>query len=368
MKISPHNKSRLISFADQISSLGLKVGIPVVIAASGYLLYAMLGHGIRDMADMPPDQLARFAESLGMVMTALRVGAVVLVASIVLRAFNDEATGQILSLVGALLYFGSPVFFASTGAAAGLKPDSVRAFILGLATFRAMGGTMLLLGLVMVLRDAILRIWTGISVRRVLERRWGDEEERRKAHRKPRFYGSCWDMAFCREYVRKVCPAEQLKKPCWRLKIGCYCDEKTILTAMTAFGTDNIHVKGIMESLGLNQTRNSLLSARQKRARCRRCGIYAEHQRQKYRLVSPMIFPLVGMIFWAFYGKLSAWMWVALEKADQFMRALMLKSDVGYSFSDQGAALTTLAMVWLGIIVVSYALRAAEYLIFEVQV
>ena len=368
MRISPHSRSRFIGFADQISGIGLKVGVPVVILAAGYLLYAMLGNSIQDMASMPADQRERFVEGLGLVMTVLRAGAVAVVVSIVLRAFNEESTGQALSLAGALFYFGSPAFLASTGSGTGLKPEAMHAYARAVETFRIMGGMALLPGLVLVLRDAILRIWTGVSVRRVLERRWGDEDERRKAHRKPRYYGSCWDMAFCRDYVQRVCPAWQLKKPCWRLKVGCYCDERTILTAMTSFGSDNIHVKGIMESLGINKTRDSLLNARQKRARCRRCGIYAEHQRQKYRLLSPLVFPLVGVVFWAFYDQLAARLWVVLEKTDQFMRALTLRSDVGYSFADQGAALTTLAMIWLGIIVVSYALRAVEYLIFEAQV
>jgi hypothetical protein len=39
-----------------------------------------------------------------------------------------------------------------------------------------------------------------------------------------------------------------------------------------------------------------------------------------------------------------------------------------YAFSDQGQLLTTLAIVWLTIIVISYALRALEYLVFELQV
>ena len=367
MKISPHSKSRLIGFADQISGLGLKVGIPVVIAAAGYLLYAMLGNSIRDMAGLPADQRERLADGLGLVMMALRAGAVVLVLSILLRVFNEEATGQALSLFGAVLYFGSPALFASAGSGTNLDPKSMRALAQAIETFRYMGGVALLPGLVLVLRDAILRIWTGVSVRRVLERRWGDEEERRKAHRKPRYYGSCWDMPFCREFVQKVCPAWQVKKPCWRLKIGCYCDEKTILTAMTAFGSDNVHVKGIMESLGISKTRDSLLNARQRRARCRRCGIYAEHQRQKYRLFSPLVFPFVGLAFWAFYGQLSPYVRVMLEKTDRFMQVLTLRTNVGSS-TDEITALTTLAMIWLGIIVISYALRALEYLIFEAQV
>jgi hypothetical protein len=236
------------------------------------------------------------------------------------------------------------------------------------AAFRDLGTVSLLPGLFLVLRDAILRIWNGVSVRRVLERRWGDEEERKK-HVKPKLYGSCWDMPYCRDFVRKVCPAFAAKKPCWRIKTGCYCDEKTILLAMTSTGAANEHVRGIMNALGLNQRRESSLSARLKRERCRRCGIYAEHQRQKYRLLSPMVFPAVGVVLYLFYEQVSTWVGVALKETDRFMSLLACKTPAaGYSFYDQGHVLTGMAIAWLTIIAVSYALRALEYLVFELQV
>jgi len=237
-----------------------------------------------------------------------------------------------------------------------------------MTAFRNVGGICLLPGLFLVLRDAILRIWTGISVRRVLERRWGDEDERKK-HVKPKFYGSCWDMIFCRDFVRRVCPAYAARKPCRRIKIGCYCDEKTILRAMTSAGADNEHAQGIINSLGLNRHSTTRLSNKLKRERCRRCGIYAEHQRQKYRLLSPMVFPAIGVLLYVFYEQISMWVGIALQKTDRFMSFLTYGSQASrYALSDQGQLLTTLAIVWLTIIVISYALRALEYLVFELQV
>lgn len=367
MKISAHAKSQWISLTEQISGIGLKVGITIVVAGTGYLLYAMFGPALRQFAEKAAVDRASFERSLELLLTALTVGSAVLVASVILRVFNDEALGQGLSFVGAVLYFGSPWLLSMVGTGV-LKGDALRLFAKGVNEFRTMGSISLLPGLVFLLRDAILRIWTGISVRRIEERRWGDEEERRRKHLKSKYYGSCWDMAFCREFVRRVCPAWQAKQPCWRMKVGCYCDEKTILTALTSYGTDNVHVRGIMENLGIDKGRASLLNSRQKRARCRRCGIFAEHQRQKYRILSPAVFPLVGLLFYIFYQRLAGIMWVVLEKTDEFMRALMMRTSEHYSFADQGSVLTTLAMIWLAIIVVSYALRALEYLIFEIQV
>ena len=368
MRISAHTRSRVIGAAEQITGFGLRVGALAAIAAAAYLLFTLFGSNMREVAKMTGADREQFTQSVQLLMTVLTVGSAVVVASLVVRLFYEEALGQVLSVVGAVLYFATPALFGLAVSSSQVAGNKLFESIVN--EFRLVGAIALLAGLVLVLRDAILRVWTGISVRRVIERRWGDEEERREKHRKPKFYGSCWDMPFCRKFVRRMCASWKAKKPCWRLKVGCYCDERTILAAMTSYGTDNEHVRGIMHSLGLDQPRDSLLNARQKRARCRRCGIYAEHQRQKYRLVSPLVFPVVGLLLYTFYDKISGWLWVALEKTDTFMRVLTVRTETSaaYSFADQGQVLTTLAVVWVAIIALSYALRAIEYLIFEMQV
>jgi len=366
MKLSTHTKSRLVGWTDQITGLGLKIGGATVALSLIYLLVTVFGGHIRDAAKLAGEDRAYLAQSIDFAVQALVVGSIVLVASLVLRFTMDEAVGQALSVVGALFYFGSPAFFGAVIDPTAMRGNAMFASVI--AAFRNVGGICLLPGLFLVLRDAILRIWTGISVKRVLERRWGDEEERKK-HVKPKFYGSCWDMLFCRDFVRRVCPAYAARKPCWRIKIGCYCDENTILRAMTSAGADNEHARGIINSLGLNRQSNTRLSNKLKRERCRRCGIYAEHQRQKYRLLSPMVFPAVGVLLYVFYRQISMWVGIALQKTDRFMSFLAYGSQAsGYAFSDQGQVLTTLAIAWLTIIVISYALRTLEYLVFELQV
>ena len=132
--------------------------------------------------------------------------------------------------MGALLYFGSPPAFVRLLGEEAVKVKGPAGLIVG--SFCAVGAICLLPGLVLVVRDCILRIWRGLSVKRLLDYRWGDEEERRLKHRMKRAYGACWDMAYCRGFVRDVCPAFKARKSCWRIKVGCYCDEQTILLAM----------------------------------------------------------------------------------------------------------------------------------------
>src|SRR5690606_20847931 len=127
------------------------------------------------------------------------------------------------------------------------------------------------------------------------------------------------------------------------------------------------HMRGIMSSLGLNEPRKSQLSGAQKRARCRRCGIFAEHQRQKYRLVSPMVIPGVTLLMYLFRQPVSELVYRVLETTDNFMRVLAYRS-ADYTFVDDGRILTLLSMAWITIILISYTLRAVEYLVFELQI
>lgn len=358
-------RSQIISALESVTGVGLKVGIPVSIAAAGYLLVAAFGRNIAELDRMPLADRDYFVNGVHTAAKALTIAGAAVIASLIVRLFYEEVLGQALSLAGALLYFGTPALFALVVDTDRLSGNALFGGIVD--EFRLIGALCLLPGLALILRDAILRIWTGMSVRRVVERRWGDEDERRRQHR-PKAYGSCWDMPYCRDFVRRVCPAWQARTPCWRLKLGCYCDERTILQAMASYGKDNEHVRGIMHSLGLDKPRQSALSGSQKRARCRRCGIYAEHQRQKYRLLSPLVIPGVVALMYAFRERVSAWLYTALEHTDRFMRILSYRPEgTSYTFDD-GRILTMLAMVWLTIIVISYTLRALEYLVFELQV
>ena len=77
--------------------------------------------------------------------------------------------------------------------------------------------------------------------------------------------------------------------------MGCMCDERILLKAAAGKGPDNESYRGIMKSLGLDKPIESSLAGQIKRARCRRCNIFLDHQKQKYRLLAPLVFPIVGI-------------------------------------------------------------------------
>jgi hypothetical protein len=367
MPLKSDTKTRMLAFLDQITGLGLRIGIPVLAISSAFLLYGALSGRIEGIARMHAAEREQMTQMIELVTRLLVPCCAVVVACVMIRLFRDEVVGQALTVVGALLFFGSPILLVSV-AGLGKSGGAVLSKMI-VDAFRLTGSVCFLPGLVLLLRDAILRIWNGLSVKRVMERRLEDDEEPVKKSWFSSIYATCWDMNFCRGFVRKVCPAYAARKSCWRIKVGCYCDEKTILKAMMSEGKENIHTRGIMESLGIEDKQAVKLGSKVRKQRCRRCGIYIEHQRQKYQLLSPVVFPAVGVLLYAFHERISAVLWVVLQRTDQIMSFLAYKTGTAaQSFSNDGGILTGLAFAWLSIIVISYALRLLEYLIFELQV
>lgn len=357
------------NFLESISGLGIKLGGPVALLGLAYLVYLIVGGRLLGMKGMKPVDQQYLIQTVAWAGTMLKIGSVACVLGLAIRFFYMESVGQVLALLGGGLYFFGPAGMnrltmgALTGVPLYVEIVNEIAFV-GLACLPA--------GAILLIRAMIERIQRCLARRIVAARQWGDEEEQLKIHKrkrqiKPRFCEKCWEMAFCREFVRNVCPAWDKKKPCWRVKSGCYCDEATILRAMTAGSVDNIYARGIVQSLAGDKAKPKP-SAKQKRARCRRCMIYAEHQRQKYRVMNPVAFAAVALLFIAFYKPLSAIVWVALEKTDRFMSFLAYNTTAQHTLGSSGLIMTNLAILWLAMMVLTYTLKALEYLIFDLQV
>jgi hypothetical protein len=348
--------------------LGLRIGLPALVIAIGFLIYGVVTGRLNAIGAMKAADRAQMTQVVQMAAQVMVDAGAVVVVSLMIRLFRDEIVGQALTIFGGLLLFGSPILLVSIyglGRQGGTAlPRTV------VDAFRLTGAICFLPGLMLLLRDAILRIWNGLSVKRLIASKMVEEQEGvpLKKSTFSKVYATCWDMNFCRGFVRKVCPAYAARKSCWRIKVGCYCDEQTILKAMMSEGKENVHTRGIMKSLGLEEQKKSKLSKSVRKQRCKRCGIYAEHQRQKYQLLSPVIIPGVFVLLYAFHVQISAVLWAVLQKTDSVMSALTYKGVATQTFADSGPFLTGLAFAWLSVIVISYALRLLEYLVFELQV
>lgn len=370
MSLKADTKSRLVGYTDALTALCLKLALPVLIVAVLFLVVGALTGRLQGIVKLPVGDREQMISVVELAAQAVVYCGAAVVACVVLRLFSEEAVGEALTVCGLLLYFGSPWFFVSL---AGL--DRMGATVLPrtiVDAFRTLGVTALLPGLVLLLRDAILRLWTGLSAKRAVEEKAEADESEGGPVRKglmAHCYPKCWEMRFCRQMIRKVCPAFERKKPCWKLRLGCYCDEKTILRAMMDGGKENPHVRGIMKSMGIDGPDSDRLVRRVTKARCMRCVIYSEHQAQKYRLASPLVFPAVIVVLWVFRERISEVARTVIITTDRFMCCLAYKAGAAASsMTETSGIMVGLAFVWLAIVMISYLLRLLEYLIFELQV
>lgn len=107
----------------------------------------------------------------------------------------------------------------------------------------------------------------------------------------------------------------------------------------------------------------------EKRQRCRTCVIYDFHQKQKYKLISPLVFPVVLGLIWKIYPNILAVVRSAIELTERFVqRAAFLPQPQNQPTHDVPEVVLALIVVWLAVISVSYALRFLEFCIFKVQI
>lgn len=364
--VTQDSKNRFSALNEQITGLGLKIGAPIIALTVIYLCVILFGKNIRDMGHMSAADRAYMLNGVKIAGIALRWSSAVVVASLIFRFFLEEVIGLSLTVGGLLIFFGIPAMFQ--GGEALKSRDAQMVAAQALSHICAAGLIVLIPGLSMVLRDGILRIWRGISDKRVVEHR-RDFLAGRGKRGSYKLINNCWDMSHCRDFVRNVCPAYLKRKNCWRMKSGCYCDETTILKSMAGEATDNEHYRGFMEALTANSSSAKLKgNAKAKRARCRRCVIYTDHQREKYRIAAPMVFPAVGLVFYLYNKEIGSVVKAGVTSADRFFAFIAKGTGTPYNAAVGAGAVTTIAMVWLAILAICYGLRAVEYLIFDLQV
>lgn len=129
------------------------------------------------------------------------------------------------------------------------------------------------------------------------------------------FMGKCWQLPFCRTYIREKCPIFHSKRTCWRERVGCMCEEKVIRDALA---NKVIPKDAVAAATFIPYNRQLPMAV--KRERCRQCVIYNEHQKQKYKLVLPMVVFL-------FIGLYALSRGPAVEGADALIRSMNSRYD-----------------------------------------
>ena len=174
------------------------------------------------------------------------------------------------------------------------------------------------------------------------------------------FMGKCWQLPYCRKFVRERCPIYHARRSCWREKVGCMCEEEVIKGAM-----ENRAIPKNLLAAAKYIPRNNKLTEGQKRDRCRQCIIYNEHQKHKYRLMMPLT--LIGFIAVYALGRpvfLEATKDL-VDRIDALLGVVTYGQAGGVKAPD---GFQELLLVCLFVVLFAYSLKLLEFLVFKLKV
>jgi hypothetical protein len=179
------------------------------------------------------------------------------------------------------------------------------------------------------------------------------------------FLGKCWQLPFCRTFIRKSCPIYHSRRTCWKERVGCMCEESVIL--------DALHDKVIPRD-AIAAARyipyNTRLSAEQKAERCRNCVIYNEHQRHKYKLFLPAAIVLTVAVYIMFHQNLLIAVNRALLDIDATVsRFAFTTAETGKKLVDPVPGfLDELMLVLVMLFVLAQLVRVIEFAVFKLKI
>jgi hypothetical protein len=269
--------------------------------------------------------------------------------------WGEELLSAILLVVSALLYF-SPLLLTSF---AGVQSENK--VVQGALATVQMGGSVLgLLSIVVLVFDIANRVKIRSQQGARADQLKYGKGVKEEADRQNVFMGKCWQLPFCRKFVRDRCPIYHARRTCWKEQVGCMCEEQVIRDAMEGkvIPKDEVIAASMIP-------RNNKLTVAQKFERCRQCVIYNEHQKHKYRALLPTV--IIGFI--AFYAVFRIPLLAATEGMVNAMSRIVGKLTFSTTNADKvvSAPFQELLLICFLIISLTYALKVLEHAIFKLK-
>jgi hypothetical protein len=276
--------------------------------------------------------------------------------------WGEETLGP-MQLVGAGILYFAPLILPAVFAASGNVPQEAGPAALG--AIQSGGLVFGVLAIAITIIDALSRVKL-----RTLHGTKADQLKYGKGVKEENdiknvFMGKCWQLPFCRKFVRERCPIYHSKRTCWKERVGCMCEEAVIRDAMAGKVIPKDEIAAA-KFIPYNRT----LNMEQKAERCRQCVIYNEHQKHKYKLWLPVAFGFFILVYAAFRGPLLDVMGHFLGALDSVMSRATFRDTnaVSARFTETSIPFKELFLVCLMFVAFTYALKTIEYLIFKRKV
>lgn len=342
-------------FLDSASKTAFWAGLGAIVVGLGFLIYTFSVAGTG--GPVTPGQVEANAELFGKVLMG---GVIAFMLAITFIAWGEETLG-VLQLVGSAALYFAPLYLP--GAFGNQNPSPGGQAALGaIQSAGTIGGA---IAIIVLIADVAVRVRVRSKQGMrsdALKYGKGIKEE---SEIQNVFMGKCWQLPFCRKFVRERCPIYHSRRACWREQVGCMCEEQVIRDAM-----EGKVIPKDMVGAAQFIPRNNRLTTAQKHERCRQCVIYNEHQKHKYKLFLPLVTLFFGVAYLLFRAPLLAATGGIIEALDRIIGRATFRgtAGVGQTISESGLPFKEILLVCFMIVLFAYALKLLEYLIFKLKV
>ncbi|MDX2065685.1 MAG: hypothetical protein SFX74_08095 [Fimbriimonadaceae bacterium] len=269
--------------------------------------------------------------------------------------WGEEILGVLLLLGAAALYF-TPLYLPSM-IPGNESNEAVRA---SYASLQNAGLYLGIIGLVTLAADVATRVKKRAKEGAKADQLKIGKNVKQDPDRMNVFLGKCWQLPFCRKFVREKCPIYHAKKTCWKEQVGCMCEEEVIKGAMEGrpIPKDALLADKMIP-------RNHKLTIAEKKERCKVCVIYNEHQRQKYRAWVPGLVGIFVVGYAVLRGPLLVGMTGVVENINRVIYGITYGAGGKESVPPYFVEMLLVVFV---LVAMSYALKTLEYAIFKLKI
>lgn len=383
-----------------IAVLTLNVAFIAAGLAAIYLLFGILSGQLAELVSQPVADQKRVMGVIGgatqIMLLSLAVGSL----AVAYTMRGDDSTGYAIVGAAAVIGFGIPFAVQTFGTNIDGK-FAARA----LSAFPSASYVPLIIGGLLIVKDVFSRLASAVREKPLsLENlTYGSEAQTEQKPLRTSLFSRCFEGPFCREFIRTHCPIFESRQACWKVKRGCYCEEDIVATAAakvqgvtlnmapdSKFNFSNAPRPGASPApvaigsspIGGNfggglaapayvpppPPRRVELTMAQKKERCRNCVIYNEHQREKYKILMPIVM-LGGFAVCAVtspmlrngIGAVIKWMEVVMSR-------IQFTGGTGPQFNRPTEAIEWLLVIAFTIMIVSKLLQTLEWACFKIKI
>lgn len=297
--------------------------------------------------------MADAAKNVQVLQKILMAGTLALAIGASVTFWGEEILGAILLVVAGALYF-APLYMPSF-----LQNSSDQVVGQAMGALQQSGSLLGTIALIVLLVDITGRVRDRVKTGTKADQlKYGKGVKEEKGTQNV-FLGKCWQMPFCRKFVRERCPIYHSKRTCWKELVGCMCEEQVIRNAM-----ENKPIPKDALLAHKMIPRNHRLTDAQKKERCHSCVIYNEHQRQKYKASVPVIVGGFLLGYAVLHGVLIG---ITANVLDNINKVVQ-KGTLGAATYSPPPFFVEMLLAVMFVVALTYTMKIVEFLIFRAKV